>query len=79
MRDDRKPGPDYADQIAIFFNYDTTVYKLLGLPVPDKRLLEFKAMYPTLTDADIADLDKFLDKITARHAGTERSEPKDRK
>lgn len=64
----KRPGPEFADKIAIFLNYDLTVYELLGLPVPEKRLLEFKAMYPSMTDEDIADLDKFLEKIKKRHA-----------
>ncbi len=68
LRGIHKPNPEYADRIAIFFDYDTTVHQLLGLPVPEKRLLEFKAMYPTLTDEDVADLDKFLEKVKKRHA-----------
>jgi hypothetical protein len=72
MGGQRRPGPEYADIISIHFNYDLTVYKLLGLPVPEKRLLEFKAMYPTLTDEDIADLDKFLEKVRRRHAAEEK-------
>lgn len=68
MNGDRKPGPEMADKIAIAFGYDTTVHELLGLSIPEKRLLEFKAMYPTMTDDDIADLDKFLDRVRTRHA-----------
>ncbi|MGV0974477.1 MAG: hypothetical protein ACOYBO_00955 [Azonexus sp.] len=68
----RKPGPDYADRICIALDYDLTIYELLGLPVPEKRLLEFKAMYPTLTDEDVADLDKFLEKVRKRHAAEEK-------
>lgn len=68
MNGQRKPGAETADKISIKLNYDLTVYELLGLPVPEKRLLEFKAMYPSMTDEDIADLDKFLEKIKKRHA-----------
>ena len=47
----RKPGPDYADKIAISFGYDMTVYTLLGLPKPDKDLLWAKKKYPKMTPA----------------------------
>jgi transcriptional regulator with XRE-family HTH domain len=72
MNGNKRPGPDSADRIAIFLNYDLSVYEVLGLPVPEKRLLEFKAMYPSMTDEDVADLDKFLEKVRKRHAAEEK-------
>ena len=72
MNGNKKPGAESADKICIALDYDLTIYEMLGLPVPEKRLLEFKAMYPTLTDEDVADLDKFLEKVRKRHAAEEK-------
>ncbi len=74
MRGDRKPGPDYADKIAIFLNYDLTIYDLLGLPRPDKQLLKIKALWPNMNERERSEVGKLLDRVDERieqHTATE--------
>jgi transcriptional regulator with XRE-family HTH domain len=68
MRGSGKPGPQYADKIAIFLDYDMTVYDLLDMPRPDKELLKFKALWPTMTDKERAEVGKVLEKVEKRNA-----------
>lgn len=72
MNGHKRPGPDYADRIAIFLNYDLTVYDLLDLPRPAKELLQLKALWPDMTEHDRADVAKLLDKIEKSHATQKR-------
>jgi transcriptional regulator with XRE-family HTH domain len=62
----RKPSPEHADKIAIFLDYDLTVYDLLEMPRPDRDLLRIKALYPTMNERERADVKTLLDKIERR-------------
>src|SRR3990167_9702078 len=67
MRGIHKPNPDYADRIAIFLNYDFTVYDLLGYTRPAKELLQLKALWPDMTERDRSEVGKLLEKIEQRN------------
>jgi hypothetical protein len=75
MNGERKPGPDYADKIAVFLNYDLTVYKLLDLPEPDPRLLRAKTNWAYMTEKERNDVDSILERAEERHATEEAKRP----
>lgn len=75
MRGSGKPGPQYADKIAKFLDYDLTVYDLLGLPKPDKRLLKAKANWEYMTEAERDEITHILERAEARHAQEEAKHP----
>ena len=75
MRGSGKPGPQYADKIAIFLNYDLTVYDLLGIPRPDKALLQAKANWAYMTDDERDEIIKILEAAEERHAKEKAKRP----
>ncbi len=54
MNGDRKPGADTADRICIALGYDMTIYDVLGIPRPEKELLQVKALWPYMTEKERA-------------------------
>jgi len=75
MNGHKRPGPDFADKIAKFLDYDLTVYDLLDLPKPDKRLLKAKANWEYMTEAERDEITEILERAEARHAQEEAKRP----
>lgn len=75
MSGQRKPSAEYADIICIHFDYDMAVYDLLGLPRPPKELLQFKALWPVMSERDKSEIGKFLEKVEQRNATSHKRQP----
>ena len=75
MNGNKKPGPEMADKIATFLDYDMTVYELLDLPKPAKELLKIKTLWPKMTDKQRAEVGKLIEDIERSNAKEQTKRP----